>query len=79
MARSPLRPSATMRALRPLPSRGVGPRPGGRRAAGRRDGGSVTRFAPKPAWVGGLAEWIEGDTAYLSVAFTWRLPDERAP
>lgn len=25
--------------------------------------------------VGGLAEWVEGDTAFLSVAFTWRLPD----
>lgn len=24
-------------------------------------------------WVGGLAEWTEGDTAYLSVAFTWML------
>jgi hypothetical protein len=31
-------------------------------------------------WIGGLAEWIEGDTAYLSVAFTWKLPEalERA-
>lgn len=26
-------------------------------------------------WVGGLAEWDEGDTTYLSVAFTWRLDD----
>lgn len=26
-------------------------------------------------WVGGLAEWIDGDTAYLSIAFTWRLDD----
>lgn len=26
-------------------------------------------------WSGGLAEWIEGDTVYLSVAFTWRLDD----
>lgn len=26
-------------------------------------------------WCGGLAEWIEGETAYLSVAFTWRLND----
>jgi hypothetical protein len=25
-------------------------------------------------WSGGLAEWIEGDTAYISVAFSWRLP-----
>jgi hypothetical protein len=24
-------------------------------------------------WVGGLAEWTEGDTAYLSIAFTWRI------
>lgn len=29
----------------------------------------------EPRWSGGLAEWIEGDTAYLSVAFTWRLQD----
>ncbi len=27
------------------------------------------------SWCGGLAEWTEGDTAYLSVAFTWLLPD----
>lgn len=26
-------------------------------------------------WPGGLAEWIEGDTAFISVAFSWRLPD----
>lgn len=26
-------------------------------------------------WVNGLAEWTDGDTAYLSVAFTWRLND----
>lgn len=26
-------------------------------------------------WVGGLAEWTEGDTAYLSVAFTWKLDE----
>lgn len=25
-------------------------------------------------WKGGLAEWIEGDTAYLSVVFSWMLP-----
>lgn len=24
-------------------------------------------------WIGGLAEWREGDTVYLSIAFTWRL------
>jgi hypothetical protein len=29
-------------------------------------------------WVDGLAEWVDGDTAYLSVAFTWRLNDARA-
>lgn len=27
----------------------------------------------KSTWVGGLAEWTDGDTAYLSVAFTWLL------
>lgn len=27
------------------------------------------------SWPGGLAEWTEGDTAYISVAFTWRLND----
>lgn len=26
------------------------------------------------SWSGGLAEWIDGDTAYLSVAFSWMLP-----
>jgi hypothetical protein len=26
-------------------------------------------------WSDGLAEWTEGDTAYLSVAFTWRLDE----
>ncbi len=26
-------------------------------------------------WSGGLAEWIDGDTAMISVAFTWRLQD----
>lgn len=26
-------------------------------------------------WSGGLATWTAGKTAYLSVAFTWRLPD----
>lgn len=28
-------------------------------------------------WIGGLAEWTEGDTAFLSVAFTWKLNDAR--
>jgi|SRR5882724_1238999 len=26
-------------------------------------------------WVDGLAEWTDGDTAYLSIAFTWRIND----
>jgi hypothetical protein len=26
-------------------------------------------------WSGGFAEWTEGDTAYLSIAFSWRLAD----
>lgn len=28
-------------------------------------------------WVGGLAEWTEGDTAFLSIAFTWKLNEAR--
>lgn len=31
----------------------------------------------KGEWVKGVAHWREGDTAYLSVAFTWRLPEAR--
>ncbi len=27
------------------------------------------------SWREGLAEWVEGDTAHLSIAFTWRLQD----
>ena len=27
------------------------------------------------SWPKGLVEWIEGDTAFLSVAFSWRLPE----
>lgn len=30
------------------------------------------------AWSNGLAEWIDSDTAYLSVVFSWRLPDAYA-
>lgn len=30
---------------------------------------------PTGKWSGGLAEWTEGDTVYLSIAFTWRLDD----
>lgn len=26
-------------------------------------------------WIGGLAEWQEGDTTYLSIAFTWKLDE----
>lgn len=29
----------------------------------------------KGNWCGGLAEWTEGNTAFMSIAFTWRLPD----
>lgn len=29
------------------------------------------------SWTKGLAEWTEGDTAYLSVAFTWKLDEAR--
>lgn len=32
----------------------------------------------KSKWVGGLAEWQEGETLYLSVVFTWRLEDAYA-
>lgn len=32
---------------------------------------------PQSAWVGGLAEWTVGDTAFLSVAFTWKLREAR--
>lgn len=31
----------------------------------------------KAEWIGGLAEWVDGDTAYLSIAFTWLLPKAR--
>lgn len=27
------------------------------------------------SWVGGLAEWTEGEVAYLSVAFTWKIEE----
>lgn len=30
------------------------------------------------SWIGGLAEWQEDNTLYLSVAFTWRLDDAHA-
>ena len=30
------------------------------------------------AWVGGLAEWEDGDITYLSVAFTWKLNEAYA-
>src|SRR5262245_43976803 len=36
--------------------------------------GAMTRFSTGQ-WVNGLAEWTEGDTAFLSVAFTYRLND----
>jgi hypothetical protein len=27
------------------------------------------------SWSGGIAEWIEGDTAFISVAFSWKLDE----
>lgn len=30
------------------------------------------------SWIGGLAEWTEGDTLYLSIAFTWKIDEARA-
>jgi len=29
-------------------------------------------------WIGGLAKWIESDTVYLSVAFTWKIDEAYA-
>lgn len=29
-------------------------------------------------WIGGLAEHREGDTLYLSIAFTWKIPEARS-
>ena len=29
----------------------------------------------KGEWVKGVAHWRDGNTAFLSVAFTWRLPE----
>lgn len=31
----------------------------------------------KGEWVKGVAHWREGETAFISVAFTWRLPEAR--
>lgn len=31
----------------------------------------------KGEWIKGVAHWTEGDTAMISVAFTWRLPEAR--
>lgn len=33
---------------------------------------------PASHWSKGLAEWVEGDTAYLSIAFTWLLDEAYA-
>ncbi|MBP2302547.1 hypothetical protein [Azospirillum picis] len=32
-------------------------------------------MAKAPKWSKGLAEWVDGDTAYLSIAFTWLLDE----
>jgi hypothetical protein len=31
----------------------------------------------KGEWIKGVAHWRDGDTAFISVAFTWRLPEAR--
>mgnify|MGYP000040519326 CR=1 FL=1 len=36
---------------------------------------SWQRVKRKSGWHAGLVDWVEGDTAYLSVAFSWNLPD----
>lgn len=33
--------------------------------------------AEKGEWIKGVAHWQEGETAFISVAFTWRLPEAR--
>lgn len=32
----------------------------------------------KGAWIKGVAHWVDGDTAFVSVAFTWRIDEARA-
>jgi hypothetical protein len=32
---------------------------------------------PESKWTGGLAHWVEGDRAYISCAFTFKLPEAR--
>jgi hypothetical protein len=39
---------------------------------------TAPRVGDRPRWVGGLAEWCEGDTTFLSVVFTWLLDDAYA-
>ncbi|MDQ2801897.1 MAG: hypothetical protein M3Y41_04105 [Pseudomonadota bacterium] len=31
----------------------------------------------KGEWIKGVAHWVEGETAFISIAFTWRLPEAR--
>lgn len=31
----------------------------------------------KGEWVKGVAHWRDGDRAFISIAFTWRLPEAR--
>lgn len=35
----------------------------------------MSAILEKGKWVKGVAHWREGDTAFISVAFTWRLPE----
>lgn len=37
----------------------------------------LTDHFQKGEWINGIAHWQDGDVAYLSVAFTWRLPEAR--
>lgn len=39
---------------------------------------SQKTVSPRGSWSDGLAEWVEGETAFISVAFTWRLDDAYA-
>lgn len=47
--------------------------PESRKIRVRRAVGSEVRTASSSRWSGGFAEWTEGDTAYLSIVFTWLL------
>jgi hypothetical protein len=56
-------------------SRGYPNTPSGCRGEARMTSPPRIALSERAGWVGGLAEWIEADTAYLSIAFTWLLDD----